>query len=133
MPSQSSPFAEQRQESPAPGPSERQPGPVVIEVSDVHKTFQIPEHRVETLKERAVHPLTRGRHRTLHALRAVSFEVHQGEFFGIVGRNGSGKSTLLKILASIYGADSGRIRIAGQMAPFIELGVGLNPELTAWE
>jgi ABC-type polysaccharide/polyol phosphate transport system ATPase subunit len=105
----------------------------VIEVRDLHKTFRIPEHRMDTLKERAVHPLHRARYRTLHALRAVSFEVHQGEFFGIVGRNGSGKSTLLKILASIYRADSGRVRMAGRMAPFIELGVGLNPELTAWE
>ena len=59
--------------------------------------------------------------------------MHQGEFFGIVGRNGSGKSTLLKVLASIYRADAGRIRMAGRLAPFIELGVGINPELTARE
>ena len=134
MSSQSPPFAQPRQESdPAPGVRERPQGRVVIEVRDIHKTFRIPEHRVETLKERAVHPLTRVHHRTLHALRGVSFDVHQGEFFGIVGRNGSGKSTLLKILASIYQADSGRVRMAGRMAPFLELGVGLNPELTAWE
>ncbi len=72
-------------------------------------------------------------YRNLRALRGISFDVHSGEFFGIVGRNGSGKSTLLKILASIYKADSGRIRIAGRLAPFIELGVGINPELTARE
>jgi len=63
----------------------------------------------------------------------VSFDVHQGEFFGIVGRNGSGKSTLLKIMSSIYKADAGRIRVAGRLAPFIELGVGFNPELTSRE
>ncbi len=57
----------------------------------------------------------------------------QGEFFGIVGRNGSGKSSLLKILASIYRADAGRARVAGRVAPFIELGVGFNHELTARE
>ena len=51
----------------------------------------------------------------------------------IVGRNGSGKSSLLKILASIYRADAGRVRTAGRVAPFIELGVGFNPELTARE
>ena len=50
-----------------------------------------------------------------------------------MGRNGSGKSTLLKILASIYHADSGRIRLRGRMAPFIELGIGFNPDLTARE
>ena len=67
------------------------------------------------------------------ALRDVSFDVHRGEFFGIVGRNGTGKSTLLKILASIYRAEAGSIRMAGRVAPFIELGVGFNPELTARE
>ena len=71
--------------------------------------------------------------RRLDALRGVSFEVHRGEFFGIVGRNGTGKSTLLKILASIYRAEAGTIRMAGRVAPFIELGVGFNPELTARE
>jgi ABC-2 type transport system ATP-binding protein len=107
--------------------------PVVIEVRGVDKTFRIPEQRVDSLKERAVHPFRRVDHRQLRALQDVSFEVHKGEFFGIVGRNGSGKSTLLKILASIYRADAGRVRMAGRIAPFIELGVGFNPELTARE
>ena len=107
--------------------------PVVIEARGLEKTFRIPNRRVESLKERAVHPLTPIEYRDLHALRDVSFDVRQGEVFGIVGRNGSGKSTLLKILASIYGADAGRIRVAGRLAPFIELGVGFNPDLTARE
>ncbi len=105
--------------------------PVVIEARGVEKTFQIPEHRVDSLKERAVHPFARREYRELRALRGVSFEIRRGEFFGIVGRNGSGKSTLLKILASIYRADAGTIRMAGRVAPFIELGVGFNPDLTA--
>src|SRR5438132_10378247 len=134
MPSHSPPIAEQLDESAsARVQTERSQGPVVIEVRDVDKTFRIPEHRVDSFKERVVHPLTRVRYRTLHALRQVSFDVHQGEFFGIVGRNGSGKSTLLKILASIYRPDAGRVRVAGQMAPFIELGVGFNPEMAARE
>jgi ABC-2 type transport system ATP-binding protein len=108
-------------------------GPVVIEARGIYKTFRIPDHKVETLKERAVHPFTRVEHRELHALRDVSFDIHKGEFFGIVGRNGSGKSTLLKIMASIYRADRGRVRMAGRVAPFIELGVGVNPDLTARE
>jgi ABC-type polysaccharide/polyol phosphate transport system ATPase subunit len=107
--------------------------PVVIEARGVGKAFRIPEHKVDTLKERALHPLTRPSYRRHLALEDVSFDVHRGEFFGIVGRNGSGKSTLLKILASIYLADAGRVRMAGRMAPFIELGVGFNPELTARE
>src|SRR5579884_1725673 len=107
--------------------------PVAIEVRGVHKAFRIPLHRVDSLRERVTHPLQRIEYRTLQALRDVSFDVHKGEFFGIVGRNGSGKSTLLKIMASIYRADAGRIRIAGRLAPFIELGVGFNPELTSRE
>jgi len=109
------------------------PGPLAIQVEDVHKTFHIPTHRIDTLKERVANPFARQEFRRLRALRGVSFEVRRGEFFGIVGRNGSGKSTLLKILASIYRADRGSIRMAGRLAPFIELGVGFNNELTARE
>jgi ABC-type polysaccharide/polyol phosphate transport system ATPase subunit len=106
---------------------------VIIEARGVEKTFRIPTHRIDSFKERAVHPLSSATYRTLEALRDVSFDIHQGEFFGIVGRNGSGKSTLLKILASIYRADAGSIRMAGRLAPFIELGVGFNQDLTARE
>ena len=107
--------------------------PAAIEVRDVSKAFQIPSHRVDSLKERVTRPLTRVDYRTLQALRDISFDVRQGEFFGIVGRNGSGKSTLLKIMASIYRPDAGRIRMAGRLAPFIELGVGFDTELTSRE
>ena len=107
--------------------------PVVIEARGIQKTFRIPEQRIDSLRDRATHPFARVTHREHHALHDVSFDVRQGEFFGIVGRNGSGKSSLLKILASIYRADGGRARIAGRVAPFIELGVGFNHELTARE
>jgi ABC-type polysaccharide/polyol phosphate transport system ATPase subunit len=106
---------------------------VTIEARGVSKTFRVPDQRVDSFKERATRPFARIPHRDLHALRDVSFDVRKGEFFGIVGRNGSGKSTLLKILASIYAADAGRVRMAGRVAPFIELGVGFNPELAARE
>ena len=108
------------------------PPQVAIEVSGVEKTFRIPTQRVDSLKERLT-TFSQPGYRELHALRDLSFEVERGEFFGIVGRNGSGKSTLLKILASIYAADAGRVRMAGRLAPFIELGVGFNNELTARE
>lgn len=106
---------------------------VAFEVRGVNKVFRIPSHRIDSLKERAVHPFRAVAYHELQALRDVSFDVKRGEFFGVVGRNGSGKSTLLKILASIYAADSGSVRVAGAVAPFIELGVGFNPELTARE
>jgi ABC-type polysaccharide/polyol phosphate transport system ATPase subunit len=100
-------------------------GPVVIEVRDVEKVFHVPQGQRRSFSRVA--------YRELRALRGISFDVHKGEFFGIVGRNGSGKSTLLKLLSSIYRANSGRIRMAGRLAPFIELGVGFNTDLTARE
>src|SRR5688500_12112761 len=105
--------------------------PPAVEVDGVSKTFTIPRERVHTLKERVLHPLRRSGSDELRALRDVSFAVAPGEFFGIVGRNGSGKSTLLKCLAGIYGIDDGEIAVAGRLSPFIELGVGFNPDLTA--
>ncbi len=114
----------------------RRPGPdapLAIEARDLKKSFRIPTHRVDSLKERMVRPFSSRDYRELKALDGVSFEIRKGEFFGIVGRNGSGKSTLLKLLASIYRADAGTIRMAGRLAPFIELGVGFNVELTARE
>ena len=66
-------------------------------------------------------------------LRDINFEVQQGDFFGIVGRNGSGKSTLLKIISQIYTPEQGSVTVKGKLVPFIELGVGFNPELTGRE
>src|SRR5689334_12196305 len=106
--------------------------PAVV-VDGVSKTFRIPREQVHTLKERALHPFRSAGHDELRALRDVSFAVEGGEFFGIVGRNGSGKSTLLKCLAGIYRTDRGRIYVQGRMSTFIELGVGFNMDLAAYD
>jgi ABC-type polysaccharide/polyol phosphate transport system ATPase subunit len=107
--------------------------PPAVLVDGVSKTFQIPREQVHTLKERALHPFRRTGHDDLRALRDVSFAVERGEFFGIVGRNGSGKSTLLKCLAGIYRTDRGQIYVDGRMSTFIELGVGFNMDLAAYD
>ncbi len=104
---------------------------VAVRVERVSKAFRLPHEQVHTLKERALHPLRRRCFDRLEALKDVSLEVSRGEFFGIVGRNGSGKSTLMKCLAGIYRADAGEMWLRGRLAPFIELGVGFNPDLTA--
>jgi ABC-type polysaccharide/polyol phosphate transport system ATPase subunit len=112
------------------------PSPVAsatIVVEGVSKTFRIPRQPVFTIKERVLHPLRQRDYEELRALDAVSFAIGTGEFFGIAGRNGSGKSTLMKCIAGIYGVDAGAIRVRGQIASFIELGVGFNPDLTARE
>jgi ABC-2 type transport system ATP-binding protein len=108
---------------------------VMIKVEHVSKTFKLPHEKQTSLKGMLIHKF-KGGERTYerqNVLQDVSFEVKRGEFFGIVGRNGSGKSTLLKMLAGIYTPTSGSIQINGKLTPFIELGVGFNPELTGRE
>lgn len=110
------------------------PDDVAIRVTSVSKDFQLPHEKVDSIKSVFVNPFrSRTGVEVQHALKDISFEIKKGEFFGIVGRNGSGKSTLLKIIAGIYQPTSGSVGIDGRMVPFIELGVGFNPELTGRE
>ena len=103
-----------------------------LEVENLSKTFRIPTNRVSTLRERFVE--RKGmKYRNMKVLDQVSFELREGEFLGVTGRNGSGKSTLLKILAGTYRPDSGTAFAAGRIAPIIELGVGFNSELPAFD
>lgn len=102
-----------------------------IQVEHVSKSFRIPLDHSTTLKYRATHPRSTSRYREMSALDDISFEVPRGQFLGITGPNGCGKSTLLKILSRIYVPDAGQVRITGRVSPFLELGVGFNPELSA--
>ncbi len=107
---------------------------VAIKVEQVGKTFVLPHEKTNSIKSAFVSFYKRNKSFELQrALDDVSFEVKQGEFFGIVGRNGSGKSTLLKLLAGIYTPSAGSVQVHGKLTPFIELGVGFNPELTGRE
>jgi ABC-type polysaccharide/polyol phosphate transport system ATPase subunit len=108
--------------------------PPAITVRNLSKTFRLPEERRGTLRERLMKFGVRNERKAKRTLDNISFEIQQGEFFGIIGRNGSGKSTLLKILASIYKPDKGsEFTIYGRIAPMLELGVGFNAELTGRE
>lgn len=105
-----------------------------IHVENVSKMFRLPIERQTSLKGLLVNFARRKKgYEEQHVLRDISFDIYKGEFFGIIGRNGSGKSTLLKLLAGIYSPDKGVIQINGRLTPFIELGVGFNPELTGRE
>ena len=83
--------------------------PASVTGQGVSKAFRLPHQRYSTLKERALHPFASSTYETFEALSDVSFEIKQGEFYGIVGRNGSGKSTLLKCMAGIYRIDAGAL------------------------
>ena len=52
----------------------------------------------------------------VRALHDVSFTAYAGEVHALMGENGAGKSTLMKILAGAYVADSGEIRVSGEVA-----------------
>ena len=109
-------------------------GDVAIRVKNLHKSFKLPTERAWGLKQ-AIFNRLRGikGYKKQQVLRGIDFEVKKGEFLGIIGRNGSGKSTLLKVLSGIYVPDKGDVDVYGTLVPFIELGVGFNPELTGRE
>jgi len=107
--------------------------PPAVHIAHLSKSFKLPHQRYSTLKERMLHPFRSTTYDVLEAVKDVSVDIGEGEFFGIVGRNGSGKSTLLKCLAGIYRTDAGEAEVRGRLSPFIELGVGFNPDLTARE
>lgn len=109
-------------------------GDVAIRVKRLHKSFRLPTERARGLKQAIFNRLKgiKG-FKEQKVLRGLDFEVKKGEFLGIVGRNGSGKSTLLKVLSGIYVPEKGDVEIYGTLVPFIELGVGFNPELTGRE
>ncbi len=108
---------------------------VAIRVSGVSKNFVLPHEKRTSVKSAFTGLFRKRKHgaEVQHALKDISFEIKKGEFFGIVGRNGSGKSTMLKILAGIYQPTNGKVATVGKLVPFIELGVGFNPELTGRE
>ena len=107
--------------------------PIVI-INNLTKSFKIPLEASSGIKQKLIN-LLKGRkgYRVFTPLKDIDFTINEGDFFGIVGRNGSGKSTLLKTIAGIYTPNSGSVEVGGSLVPFIELGVGFNPELTGRE
>ncbi len=114
-------------------PAEKDTNSNAIVVDSLSKRFRIPKEKKLTVFEHLVGVL-RGRassYDEFWALNDISFSVRHGETFGVIGPNGCGKSTLLKVLAGVLYPDGGRVKINGKIAPFLELGVGFQPELSA--
>lgn len=107
---------------------------VALRVEHVSKSFHLPTEQANGIKQAFVNRVKGIKGYTeQQVLKDISFTVEKGDFFGIVGRNGSGKSTLLKLISQIYTPNQGKITVNGKLVPFIELGVGFNPELTGRE
>ncbi|MGV8174367.1 MAG: ABC transporter ATP-binding protein [Methanothrix sp.] len=106
-----------------------------IRVDGLSKRFRIPHERKLTFYEHIAGLFRGGAHtyEEFLALQDLSFSVMHGETFGVIGPNGCGKSTLLKVLAGVLYPDSGSIKVNGRIAPFLELGVGFQEELTAMD
>jgi ABC-2 type transport system ATP-binding protein len=103
--------------------------PIAVEVRNVSKTFRLLKERNSSLKA----TIMRGRRvvaEDFSALEDVSFTVHEGETFGLIGENGSGKSTMLKCLTNILRPDKGTVSVHGKVSALLELGAGFHPELT---
>jgi lipopolysaccharide transport system ATP-binding protein len=102
----------------------------MIALEGVTKIFRLPHDRKTTLRQRFVSLLQRQTYEELYALRDINLKVNDGEFLGIIGKNGAGKSTLLKLIAKVLEPTSGKVSVNGNIAPFLELGVGFQWELT---
>jgi len=106
---------------------------MAVEVEHIWKTFQIPHEKRTTFFENLMGLMRPNNYETFSVLKDISFQVEAGECVGIIGDNGSGKSTLLKIIANILRASKGTVHVKGKMTPFLELGVGFHPDMTARE
>ncbi len=107
----------------------------IVELKNVKKSFFLPHEKHDTFIEYLSHPgrIFKRAGEQYEVLKDIDMKIYPGEFLGIMGRNGSGKSTLLKIMAGIYEPTGGKVIVRGKMVPFLELGVGFNPELSGRE
>lgn len=107
---------------------------MMIRAEQVSMDFIMESDRTKSLKEYLIRlAKKKSRREAFHVLKDVSFEVDKGEVMGIVGMNGAGKSTLLKIISGILKPTSGTVAVNGSVAPMLELGSGMDMELTGRE
>jgi ABC-type polysaccharide/polyol phosphate transport system ATPase subunit len=105
--------------------------PIAVEVKNVAQSFRVIHERADTVREVfARYFQSRTSYHDFLALSDVSFTLEKGKMLGILGRNGSGKSTLLKVIAGVYRPTAGSVKLHGTVAPLLELGAGMQGELT---
>lgn len=69
----------------------------------------------------------------VEALRNVSFELKPRDRIALIGHNGAGKSTILKVASGAYEPTVGSIEIEGSRRSLIDIGLGIEGELTGRE
>ena len=107
---------------------------IIIDVDHVTIRFNLASEKIDNLKEYFIKLVTKKlMFQEFLAVKDVSFQVRQGEAWGLIGTNGSGKSTLLKAISGILKPYKGSITVDGFIAPLIELGAGFDQEMTARE
>ncbi|TPW15753.1 MAG: putative polysaccharide ABC transporter ATP-binding protein [Acidimicrobiaceae bacterium] len=102
---------------------------LALEVEHVTKTFRLHHQKTSSIKQ-LIAGKGRNRFDEFTALKDVTFDVKEGEVFGVIGQNGSGKSTLLKCMAGILQPNAGSVRVHKRMSALLELGAGFHPELS---
>ncbi len=106
----------------------------IIEVKDVTMQFTMANDRVSSLKEFVVNLLKHKiKFEKFEALSHVSLDVYPGDVVGLIGHNGAGKSTMLKIISGILKPTYGTVKVAGNIAPMLELGSGFDPDMSGKE
>lgn len=110
-----------------------------ISLQNVHVEMPIYNTSGRSLKKQILRATTGGRMQSdhgrtvVHALRAVTLELQQGDRLGLVGPNGAGKTTLLRVMAGVYEPTRGSVSVDGNVTPLLDSAMGIDMEATGNE